>query len=116
MEVNMETCLFCRIINKEIPASVVYEDEHVLAFNDINPQAPVHILIIPKEHVPTFNDIKNFTVLEHITKTIQKLAKEKAIAQSGYRVVTNCNKGAGQAVYHLHYHLLGGRTLHWPPG
>ncbi len=112
----MESCLFCKIIKKEIPSTIVYEDEHVLAFNDINPQAPVHILIIPKEHIPTFNDIKNYKVIEYMTQVIQKLAKDKKIDQTGYRVVANCNKGAGQAVYHLHYHLLGGRALHWPPG
>lgn len=103
-------CLFCKIINKEIPASIVYEDDDVLAFNDIAPKAPVHILVIPKKHTIGISQTdKLFSIL-------QKLAKEKGIEGSGYRVVVNQGKDAGQAVDHLHFHLLGGRPLHWPPG
>lgn len=112
----MESCLFCKIIKKEIPSDIVYEDDHVVAFNDINPQAPVHLLVIPKKHIPTLNDLEDYSVLDPIMQAIQRLAKEKDIDRSGFRVVVNCNKGAGQAVYHLHFHLLGGRAMHWPPG
>ncbi|MBU1077765.1 MAG: histidine triad nucleotide-binding protein [Spirochaetes bacterium] len=112
----MEGCLFCKIINKEIPGDIVYEDDDILAFNDIDPKAPVHVLIIPKQHIPTFNDIDDPAIIGKITRIIQKIAKEKNIDKGGYRVVANCNKNGGQAVYHLHYHLLGGRELGWPPG
>lgn len=112
----MSDCLFCKIINKEIPSEIVYEDNDVLAFNDIDPKAPVHILIIPKKHITTYNDIEDYEIIGKITKAVQQIAKEKNIDQKGYRVVTNCNNDGGQAVYHLHYHLLGGRSLQWPPG
>ena len=112
----MSNCLFCKIVNKEISSDIVYEDDDVLAFNDIDKKAPVHILIIPKKHIPTFNDIDNYSIIEKITKTIQKLARDKKIDKEGYRVVANCNQNGGQAVFHLHYHLLGGRPMQWPPG
>ena len=112
----MSDCLFCKIVKKEIKSDIVYEDEDVLAFNDVNPQAPIHILVIPKLHISTFNDITDYSILGKITQTIQKIVKDKKIDQTGYRVVINCNKMAGQAVFHLHYHLLGGRILNWPPG
>ncbi len=112
----MEGCIFCKIINKEIQSDIVYEDDKVLAFNDVNPKAPVHILIIPKKHVPTLNDINDFSIVGYIYEIIQKLAKEKGIDESGYRVVANCNEAAGQSVFHIHFHLLGGRLLQWPPG
>lgn len=112
----MSDCLFCKIVNKEIKSDIVYEDNDIIAFNDVNPQAPVHILIIPKQHIPTFNDINDYTILGKIANTIQKIAKDKKIDQAGYRIVINCNKMSGQAVFHLHYHLLGGRELSWPPG
>ena len=111
-----DDCLFCKIIKKEIPSTIVYEDDEVLAFNDIEPKAPVHILIIPKEHIATFNDIENYNVIGKITEIIQKLAKENNIDKSGYRVVINCNRDGGQAVDHLHFHLLGRRQMQWPPG
>lgn len=111
-------CLFCKIIQKEIKAQVVYEDEHVLAFNDINPQAPIHILIIPKKHISTINEveIEDTALVGHIIQTAKHLAKEQGIEQSGYRLIFNVNSAGGQEVYHIHLHLLGGRQLKWPPG
>ncbi len=112
----MSDCIFCKIVSKDIPADVVYEDDKVIAIKDINPQAPVHILVIPREHIPTVNDIKDFSIVGHVYQVIQKLAKEFNIDQSGYRVVVNCQENAGQSVFHLHFHLLGGRIFRWPPG
>ncbi|KPQ22893.1 MAG: histidine triad (HIT) family protein [Halomonas sp. HL-48] len=111
-------CLFCRIINREIPADIVYEDEHVLAFNDINPQAPTHQLIIPKKHIATLNDIQtdDLTTVGRLQYTAAKLAGEQGFADDGYRVVMNCNEMGGQTVYHIHMHLLGGRAFTWPAG
>ncbi|MGM0825176.1 MAG: histidine triad nucleotide-binding protein [Pseudomonadota bacterium] len=111
-------CLFCRIINREIPADIVYEDEHVLAFNDINPQAPTHQLIIPKKHIATLNDIQtdDLTAVGRLQYTAAKLADEQGFAEDGYRVVMNCNEMGGQTVYHIHMHLLGGREFTWPAG
>jgi len=109
-------CLFCKIISKEIPASIVYEDDKVLAFNDINPQAPVHILVIPKEHVQGVAEIKDTRVISDLYAVMQKLAEQKGLDKTGYRIVVNHGKDAGQAVAHLHFHLLGGRFLSWPPG
>jgi histidine triad (HIT) family protein len=106
-------CIFCKIVEGELPAKVVYEDDKVMAFHDINPQAPVHVLIIPKEHVPTLNDLeeKHKELLGHIFLVIKKLAKEMGIDESGYRVLVNCNRDGGQEIYHLHFHLLGGKPL-----
>ena len=111
-------CLFCKIIKGEIPSDKVYEDEDVFAFNDINPQAPIHVLIIPKEHISRVSDIdgSNKNYMELLTKTANKIAKDLNIAESGYRLVVNCNRDAGQEVFHLHMHLLGGRVMSWPPG
>jgi len=109
-------CLFCKIINKEIPASIVYEDDKVLAFNDINPQAPVHILVIPKKHVDTVDELADMSVVSDLFAVMKKLAAEQGVDKSGYRIVVNHGRDAGQAVPHLHFHLLGGRGLHWPPG
>lgn len=111
-------CLFCKIAKKEINSHIVYEDDNVLAFNDINPQAPHHVLIIPYEHIPTINDVteKHNELLGHMINTSRKIAKTLNIDESGYRILFNCNKGAGQAVYHIHLHLLGGRQMTWPPG
>jgi len=110
--------LFIKIINREIPADIVYETDEVLAFRDINPQAPVHILIIPKEHIRTLNDLesKHAAVAGKLFLVAAELAKSEGIAEEGYRVVMNCNSAGGQAVYHIHLHLLGGRQLGWPPG
>jgi histidine triad (HIT) family protein len=107
------SCIFCKIVKGELPAKVVYEDDKVMAFHDINPQAPVHLLIIPKVHIPTLNDLKeeNKELLGHIFLIIKKLAKEMGIDESGYRVLVNCNKDGGQEIYHLHFHLLGGKPL-----
>ena len=109
-------CLFCKIIKKQIPASLVYEDDKVLAFNDINPQAPVHILVIPQQHVTTIAELDDMSVVKELFAVMKKLAVEKGIDKSGYRIVVNHGKDSGQAVPHLHFHLLGGRQLHWPPG
>ncbi len=111
-------CLFCKIINKTIPANVIYRDEKVLVFDDIHPQAPYHKLIIPLKHIPTINDVspKDNELIGHILQTAKKLAQELNIADVGYRLIMNCNPGAGQTVFHLHAHLLGGRQMLWPPG
>ncbi len=111
-------CLFCKIINGEIPSEKVYEDEYVYAFNDISPTAPVHILIVPKKHISTINDIEesDAELIGRIYTAAKKIAEEKGIAKDGYRVVTNCNEMAGQTVFHIHFHLLGGRELNWPAG
>lgn len=111
-------CLFCNIINREIPADIVFEDEHVLAFNDINPQAPTHQLIIPKKHIPTLNDIEadDLALVGRLQYTAAQLAKQQGFAEDGYRIVMNCNEMGGQTVYHIHMHLLGGREFTWPAG
>lgn len=111
-------CLFCKIIKGEIPAKLQYQDEKVIAFEDINPQAPVHTLIVPKLHIATLNDLTAETglLISYMTQTAAKLAKQFEIDESGYRVVMNCNSGAGQSVFHIHMHLLGGRIMTWPPG
>ena len=110
--------LFTKIINKEIPAEIIYEDNDILAFNDINPQAPVHVLIIPKKEIKTINDIEveDKEILGKIFLVAKKIAKKLNIDKTGYRTVFNCNEDGGQSVYHIHLHLLGGRKLNWPPG
>lgn len=114
----MSDCLFCKMISGEIKPDTVYEDEHVLAFRDINPQAPTHILIIPKEHIATLNDLDpgHANVMGQLYLAARQIAEDEAIAAPGYRTVTNCNAAAGQTVFHIHMHLLGGRNLGWPPG
>ena len=111
-------CIFCKIINKEIPSEVVFEDDFIYAFKDINPCAPIHVLIIPKMHIISANDINddNSFVISHIFKMIPQIAKELGVYGLGYRIVNNCGKDGGQTVGHLHFHLLGGRNLNWPPG
>ncbi|MAC46044.1 MAG: histidine triad nucleotide-binding protein [Oceanospirillum sp.] len=111
-------CLFCKIIAREIPADIVFEDDDVLAFRDIDPKAPEHILIIPKRHIATLNDLQeeDCALVGHLQFTAQKIAKELGMAEEGYRVVMNCNEAGGQTVYHIHMHLLGGRSMTWPPG
>ncbi len=113
----MENCLFCKIAAGEIPSAKVYEDDEVLAFQDINPQAPQHILLIPKRHIPSMQDItsKDGPLLAHLFTIAQRIARERTLEQ-GYRFVTNVGPHAGQSVLHLHFHLLGGRELGWPPG
>ncbi len=111
----MSETIFSKIIRKEIPATIVYEDDELLAFNDINPKAPVHILIIPKKEIPTVNDIElqDAELIGKIVIAAKKISKEQGIAESGYRLVFNCNKDAGQEVFHLHCHLIGGKKLKW---
>lgn len=111
-------CLFCKIVARDIPADVVFEDDDVIAFRDIAPQAPTHILIIPKRHITTLNDLTeaDCALVGRLQFTAQKIAKELGIADDGYRVVMNCNEDGGQTVYHIHMHLLGGRSMTWPPG
>jgi len=112
----MADCLFCKMVAGDIKPDVVFEDENVLAFRDINPQAPVHILIVPKRHISTLNDIDDGWLAGQLLLTAVELAKQEDLAEDGYRTVFNCNRNGGQAVYHLHLHLLGGRPLGWPPG
>jgi len=109
----MQDCIFCKIVRGEIPSQAVYEDDRIFAFKDINPLAPVHILIIPKEHLTNVLDIneQNADLISHIHLTANKLAQEAGIAETGFRIVTNCNKEGGQVVFHLHYHLIGGVEL-----
>jgi histidine triad (HIT) family protein len=111
-------CLFCKIAAKEIPATIVYEDGLCLAFEDIAPQAPVHVLVIPKKHIPTSNDIteEDEALMGHLTKVSSEVARLKNIDQSGFRTVINCNADSGQLVFHVHLHVLGGRKMSWPPG
>jgi histidine triad (HIT) family protein len=112
----MNDCLFCKMVAGSIKADVVYEDDQTLAFRDINPQAPVHILIIPKRHITTLNELDDPQLAGQLLQTAVKLAKKEGLHDDGYRTVINCNRDGGQAVYHLHVHLLGGRSLAWPPG
>lgn len=110
--------IFEKIIAREIPAEIVYEDDNVVAFRDIDPQAPIHILIIPRKVIATSNDLgtEDEELVGHMVTTAARIARQEGIADSGYRLVINCNKDGGQAVYHLHLHLLGGRPMKWPPG
>ncbi|MFY0677442.1 MAG: histidine triad nucleotide-binding protein [Neptuniibacter sp.] len=110
-------CLFCKIINKEIPADIIYEDEHVIAFNDISPRAPTHALIIPRKHIATLNDVQaeDEALVGHMVKTAATIAEQLGFDENGYRTVFNCNPHGGQTVYHIHLHLLGGKPMGWPP-
>lgn len=110
-------CLFCEIVNKEIPADTVYEDEQVIAIKDIAPAAPVHLLLIPKLHIDSLNHInsEHLELMGRMQLLAGQLARELGIAEQGYRLVNNCGKWGGQAIFHLHYHLLGGKELGWPP-
>jgi len=114
----MSECIFCRIASGDIPAQLLYEDETVVAFKDINPQAPLHILIIPRKHIPSVSNLAedDCGTVGHIFEVAKKLAEEQNISEDGYRIVTNCGESAGQTVLHLHFHLLGGRKFTWPPG
>jgi len=114
----MRNCIFCDIIEGNLNAEIVYDSENVFAFKDISPQAPVHVLIIPKKHIPTLNDIKaeDRLLIGEMFLVAQEIAKKFSLSNNGYRTVFNCNRDAGQAVYHIHLHLLGGRKLRWPPG
>ncbi len=114
----MTDCLFCKILDGDIPADIVYESDTAIAFRDINPQAPTHVLIIPRQHISTINDISaaDHALVGTLFTAAQEIAADEGIAESGYRVVMNCNEGAGQSVFHIHLHMLGGRGLDWPPG
>lgn len=114
----MSEDLFLKIIDRDIPADIVYETEEVLAFRDINPQAPVHVLVIPKRKIRTINDIveRDEALVGKLFSAAKTIAAREGLAEDGYRVVMNCNAAAGQTVFHIHLHLLGGRDLHWPPG
>ncbi|MCB0711465.1 MAG: histidine triad nucleotide-binding protein [Ignavibacteriae bacterium] len=114
----MAETIFSKIIRKEIPADIVFEDEQVLAFRDINPQGPTHVLVIPKEEIATANDIgeEHELLIGHMVRVATQVAKDEGIAEDGYRLVVNCNPDGGQEVYHIHLHLIGGRKMTWPPG
>jgi histidine triad (HIT) family protein len=114
---NMQSCLFCRIIRGEAQSQIVYQDDLVVAFQDIRPQAPVHVLVCPRKHIPTLNDVQpdDNALLAHLFEIVRQLAKQFGVHQSGYRTVFNVNAGAGQTIYHLHLHVIGGRPLSWPP-
>jgi len=111
-------CIFCKIVNEDIPADIIYRDDSVVAFSDLNPQAPQHKLIIPQKHIATINDVtpEDNQLIGHMVQTAKKIAKQLELAEDGYRLVFNCNAKAGQEVFHIHLHLLGGRAFHWPPG
>ncbi len=111
-------CLFCKIAAGDIPANIIYRDDQVMAFDDINPQAPHHKLIVPLKHIATLNDVQpeNNALIGHMVLTAKALAKELKVDKEGYRIIMNCNAGAGQTVFHIHLHLLGGRQFKWPPG
>ena len=115
---NKGGCIFCRIVRKEIPATIVFEDKEILAFEDAKPQAPVHILIVPKNHIEKTSDLSSadMHMIGELILTAKDIAKQRSIQESGYRIVLNCNRDAGQEVFHIHLHLLGGRKFSWPPG
>lgn len=114
----MSTCLFCRIVNREIPASIVYDDDDVVAFNDIDPKAPTHVLVIPKKHIASLSALSedDDAVIGKLARVAAGIAADRGIAESGFRTVFNTNRDAGQTVFHVHLHLLGGRSMTWPPG
>ena len=114
----MSDCIFCKIVAGDIPANKVYEDDDILGFRDLNPQAPTHVLFIPKRHIATLNDLQSqdAELIGRLFLAARQVAAEEGIAESGYRTLFNCNREGGQEVYHLHLHLLGGRQMTWPPG
>ncbi len=114
----MDDCIFCQIIEGKIPSRKVYEDEHVYAFHDISPAAPTHVLVIPKKHISSLMELKveDQTIISKVMMAIQKIAKEFQLDKKGFRVVNNVGEEGGQSVFHIHFHLLGGRTMTWPPG
>ena len=114
----MQSCLFCRIIARHAPAKIVYEDDHVVAIEDINPQAPVHLLVVPRKHLPSLKEAttEDESLLGHLFTVASQLARERGLEGKGYRTVVNTGSFAGQSVWHLHVHVLGGRVLRWPPG
>jgi len=114
----MEDCIFCKIAAGEIPADKIYEDDTVVAFRDLSPQAPTHVLVIPRKHIATLNDLQpeDEAILGRMYGAAREIAVREGVAEPGYRTVVNCNEAGGQAVFHIHLHLLGGRMMHWPPG
>jgi histidine triad (HIT) family protein len=114
----MADCIFCKIAKKEIPSKMVHEDQDCVAFEDLNPQAPTHVLVVPKKHIATLNDLgaEDEALLGKLHRTAAAIAKTRGLADRGWRAVMNCNREAGQTVFHLHLHLLGGRVMGWPPG
>ncbi len=114
----MTDCLFCKIRDGEIPADIVFENDDVLAFRDVNSQAPTHILLIPKKHIATVNDLsaEDESIMGKLFSTAKSLAADEGVSDEGYRLVVNCNEKAGQTVFHIHMHLLAGRSMTWPPG
>ena len=114
----MADCLFCKVIAGDIPATIVFQDDRVVAFRDINPQAPMHVLVVPRRHIATLNDLtaEDDALVGELTRRAAAIAREHGHADRGYRTVFNCNAGAGQTVFHIHMHVLGGRPLTWPPG
>jgi histidine triad (HIT) family protein len=111
-----DDCLFCRIIRREIPSPLVYESLNAVAFRDIDPQAPTHVLVVPRKHIASLNEPADATLLGELLLAAAEVAKQEGIAESGYRTVINTNANAGQAVFHIHVHVIGGRKMHWPPG
>jgi len=111
-------CLFCRVIERKVPSKIVYEDEHVLAFEDINPQSPVHTLVIPKKHIATPLDIadEDNELIGRMYQAANKIARDRNVSEKGFRLVMNCGREAGQSVFHIHLHVLAGRPMLWPPG
>ena len=114
----MSDCLFCKIVTGDIPAEKVFENDHVIGFQDLNPQAPTHVLVIPKKHVSTINDLQDEdkALVGEMFMAARQIAADQGLAEKGYRTVMNCNEEAGQTVFHIHLHLLGGRRMQWPPG
>lgn len=114
----MSDCLFCKIRDGEIPCKVIFEDDDVLAFHDVNPQAPIHLLVIPKKHISTVNDLaeSDESIMGKMFTVAKNIAAQEGVSEDGYRLVVNCNRKAGQTVFHIHMHLLAGRAMTWPPG
>jgi histidine triad (HIT) family protein len=111
-----DDCIFCKIIRQEIPAPLIFSSDHCVAFRDTNPQAPTHVLVVPREHITSLNEARDAALLGELSIAAAQIAKSDGIAESGYRTVINTNGDAGQTVFHVHLHLLGGRSLSWPPG
>jgi histidine triad (HIT) family protein len=114
----MEECIFCKIVQGEIPTNIIYQDDQVIAFDDLHPKAPIHKLIIPRRHIATLNDLdpKDKELIGHMVYVAKQFAKDLNIDEKGYRTLINCNADAGQIIFHIHLHLLGGRKMTWPPG
>ena len=111
-----DDCLFCKIVRREIPAKLVYDGDDCIAFRDIDPKAPVHVLVVPREHIGSLNEAPDASLVGRLALVAAEIARQEGIAESGYRAVFNTNRDAGQTVFHLHLHLLGGRSMAWPPG